>query len=105
MNQKKPFLVHDTARVLYADSSACALFHCEPMAFTARKISDMVVGEDFRSLHRVHMQVLRERGESPEIEYPFIRCDMSVFWAKVQSAQFDDNVFCMSFNKTFEEWW
>lgn len=104
MREIKPFLAHDTIRVLYANEAACSLFRCDPMAFTARSVMDLIVGDDFRTLAKVHMQILREQGEAPDIEYPFLRCDLTVFWAMVTSGEFDNGVFAMFLKKTFEEW-
>lgn len=104
MSEANPFLAHDTIRVLYANDAACALFRCEPLVLTARSIADLIVGDDFGTLAKVHMQILREQGEAPNIEYPFLRGDLTVFWAMTTSGQFDDGVFAMFLKKTFEEW-
>lgn len=104
MSEAKPFLAHDTIRVLYANEVACALFCCEPLVLTTRLIADLIVGEDFGTLARIHMQILREKGESPAIEYPFLRCNMTVFWAMTESYQYDDKVYAMILKKTYEEW-
>lgn len=100
----RPLLVHDTVRVLYANAPACALFGCEALTLTSRNVLDLVISEDFRTLAQVHMRILREHGGAPEIEYPFIRCDLTVFYAKVASEQLDQGRFSMAFTKTFE-WW
>lgn len=102
--EPKPFLAHDTIRVLYANEAACALFRCDPLVLTARSVADLIVGQDFGTLVRIHMQILREQGDAPNIEYPFLRCNMTVFWAMTESGQFDNGVFAMFLKKTFEEW-
>lgn len=101
---ERPFLAHDTIRILYANEAACTLFHCDPLALASRSVLDLIVGDEFRTLARIHMQILSEQGEAPNIEYPFLRCNMSVFWAMTTSGQFDDGIFAMFLKKTFEEW-
>lgn len=100
---ERPFLAHDTIRILYANEAACALFHCEPLTLASRSVLDLIVGDEFRTLARIHMKILHEQGEAPNIEYPFIRFNMSVFWAMTTSGQFDDGIFAMFLKKTFEE--
>lgn len=103
--EPKPFLAHDTIRVLYANDAACALFHCEALSLASRSVPDLIVGTDFRKLADIHMRILREQDGAPEIEYPFLRCDDTVFWAVVTSSKFDHGIFAMFLKKTFEEWW
>lgn len=100
----QPLLVHDTVRVMYANASACALFGCDVLVLTSRDVLDLVISEDFKTLVQVHMRILRERGDAPEIEYPFLRCNLTVFYAKVASEQLEQGRFSMTFTKTFE-WW
>lgn len=100
----QPILVHDTVRMLYANAPACALFGCDAWTLAARQMVELVISDDFRTLIGVHMRILRERGSSPDIEYPFLRCDLTVFYAKAISEQLERNLFSMTLNKTLE-WW
>ncbi len=99
-------LVHDTRQVLYSNEPACRMFRCECLRIAGRNIVDLVATDEFRHLARIHMQILRERGEAPDIEYPFMRCDDSIFWAKAGTKNLDDGTFIMvlTFTFEFEEW-
>jgi hypothetical protein len=99
-----PLLVHDTIRVLYANEPACALFRRKALNLEMLQIIELVVSTDFQTLMSIHMCILRERGDAPKIEYPFLRGDLSVFWAKVTSDKVEDGRFSMELKKTFEEW-
>lgn len=105
MSDKQPLLVHDTIRVLYANDQAGSLFRCGALALVDRYVLDLIVSDDFRTLAKIHMKILHEQGEAPAIEYPFVRCDATVFWAMTSSGKFDDGIFAMFLKKTFEEWW
>ena len=104
IEKPKPLLVHDTTRVLYANELACALFGCDLLTLSARQVVELVIADEFRKLIDVHMRILRERGSSPDIEYPFLRCDMTVFYAKTYSVRLEQDLFSMALTKTFE-WW
>lgn len=102
---EQPILVHNTHQVLYGNEAACQMFRCERLRFLRKNLIELIATEEFRNLARVHMQVLRDRGHAPEIEYPFLRCDHSVFWAMAASEGLEDGRFILTLDFTFEEWW
>lgn len=84
-------IVHDTKRIISVNAEACALFRCEPLALIDSDMAELIASEDLRSLARLRLRVMRERGVPlPNIKYPFVRCDGSVFWGAVFTRQIPD---------------
>lgn len=90
------FVCHDTRVIVDADAAACELFRCDRDWLIDRQITDLIDGDEdagLKPLAKLRMQLLRERGELPVWEAPFVRADLTKFWAEIHSY-FDGRTYC-----------
>lgn len=85
--------IHDTHRIIAVDEAGAALFRCDPIALVDRDMLELIANDDMRGLARLRLSVMRERERLPDICYPFMRCDGTVFWAALSTRKTDDGHF------------
>lgn len=76
--------IHDTKRVISVNDAACIMFRCEWLGLVDLDMIELIDSSDMKSLARLRLRVMLEKGPPlPNIRYPFLRCDGSVFWGSV----------------------
>jgi hypothetical protein len=93
-----PALLHDTQIILDVNTALMKLFRCERDLFIDRILVEILATEEFKSLGRLRMQLLREFGSLPNVIYPFLRCDGSIFYAETETRTYSsDGVYLVVF--------
>src|SRR5512139_516094 len=83
--------VHDTKRIISANEAAAELWRCETWELVDRNLLDFVPGE-FRDLTRFNLYTTQHGSGTLKKtrQYDFVRCDGTVFSAKVSSRQLEN---------------
>lgn len=86
--------VHDTKRIISVNEAAAELWRCETWQLVDRDLLDFVP-EGFRDLTRWNLYSTRQGGGTLKKtrQYDFVRCDGTVFAAKVASRKLEDGNF------------
>lgn len=87
--------IHDTKRIISANNAACQMFRSQRIALVDLDMMELIGSDDLRGLARLRMRVLREGRELPlpNIQYPFLRGDGTVFWGSVKTRQLRDGTY------------
>lgn len=95
MSTENAKLIHDTYRVISVNAVACELFRCDERGMVDQSMLDLIASEDMRGLARLRLGIMRDnqRDDLPDIKYPFLRCDGSVFWGSITTRKLSQGVF------------
>lgn len=95
--------IHDTRRIISVDAAGAALFRCEPLALIDRDMLELISNDDMKGLARLRLRYMKDHERMPDVCYPFLRFDGSVFWASVSTRRRDDGNFETTLVYTGEE--
>lgn len=90
--------IHDAKRVISVNDAACIMFRCEWIGLVDLEMTELIESSDMKALAKLRLRVMLERGPPlPNIRYPFLRCDGTVFWGsvftrKLRSGEFETSV-------------
>lgn len=88
MTDQIAVFVHDTKRVISVNDAACEMFRCEWLGLVDLDMLDLIAGSDMKYLAKLRLRVMLEKGPPlPNIKYPFLRCDGSIFWGSVYTRR------------------
>lgn len=88
----KALILHNTYRIIAANSAACAMFRCDESDLIDLDMIQIVADESMQGLARLRLNVMRNK-ELREQELPIYRPDNSIFLAVVKSRRIDDHTF------------
>ena len=86
-------ITHDTFRIIDVDDAACLLFGQERQDLVDQPMLEGIYTEEMRWLTQLRLKTIRERGELPEQDLPFVRLDGSLFWARCKTTVNVDNTY------------
>ncbi len=92
-----PMIWHDTKVIIEANDEVCALFRCDKQDLIDRSLLDAIARDDMRGLAKARLKVIREKGDMPPQDLPFIRHDGTRFWAKVQTKRLRNDYYATTF--------
>ena len=84
---------HDTRHILSVNERALELFRCDLQDLVDQEVAYGVYGEEMRSLVRLRLKTIADYGELPERQFPFMRSDGTVFYAKVKTTRIAEGVY------------
>lgn len=104
-NFQAAVFIHDTRRVISANNAACMMFRSQRIALVDIDMLELIASEDMRGLAALRMRVLREGHGPPlpNIQYPFLRGDGTVFWGSTKTRMLRDGTYETTVTYEFEK--
>lgn len=97
--------IHDTQRIISVNNAACRLFRSQRVALVDLDMLELIASHDMRGLAKLRMRILREGRELPlpNIQYPFLRGDGTVFWGSLKTRKLRDGTYETTVTYEFEK--